>query len=70
MYDNLLTIREVASLLNVPWRRVAIWFDSHYLKGTRVENTLKRRVSQEDLADFIAKYGSEFGLTSQGNTSC
>ena len=60
--NNLLTIRDVARLLDVPWRRVAVWFDSNRLKGTQVGDTLKRRVSLQDLAAFLARYGEEFGL--------
>ncbi len=63
MYDNLLTIREVATAVDVPWRRVAVWFDSHYLPGTPVGDTSKRRVARKDLERFVARYGAEFGLT-------
>jgi hypothetical protein len=66
MTNNLLTIRDIAGILDVPWRRVAVWFDSQRLKGTRVGNGPKRRVSPEHFAEFMTKYGTEFGLAIKG----
>jgi hypothetical protein len=70
MYDNLLTIQEVGRILDTPWRRVSMWVDSGRLQGTRTDNTFEQQISTDSLNDFIVKYGIEFGLTSQGKTSC
>jgi len=62
------TLTDVGRILNVPPRRVSIWFDAGRLRGTR--NNYKRHVSAEQLTEFVATYGTEFGLTSKGQTTC
>ena len=64
-----LSIKEVGRILDTPWRRVSMWVDSGRLQGTRTD-AFEQRISSDSLADFIAKHGNEFGLTSQGKTSC
>jgi hypothetical protein len=61
--SNLLTVREVGNLLNVPWRRVAIWFDTGRLNGMRSKTTQERLVSREQVVSFAKRYGRELRLT-------
>ena len=71
---RLLTIKDVGTVLNVPWRRAAIWFDTGRLHGTRSKTTHERRVTRAQVAEFARTYGRELGLTInstlKGKTTC
>ena len=60
---RLLNIEDVGTVLNVPWRRAAIWFDTGRLHGTRSMKTQERLVSREQVMSFAKRYGRELGLT-------
>ena len=62
------TLTDVGRVLNVPTRRVSMWFDAGRLRGTR--NEAERHVSAEQLTEFVAQYGIEFGLMNKGQTTC
>ena len=65
MNNRLLTIKDVGTLLNVPWRRAAIWFDTGRLRGTRSAKTQERLVSREQVVSFAKRYGRELGLMTE-----
>ena len=63
MRNELLSIQDVGTLLNVPWRQAAIWFDTGRLHGTRSATTHERLASREQVVSFAKRYERELGLT-------
>jgi hypothetical protein len=63
MQSKSLTIKDVGAILNVPWRRAAIWFDTGRLHGVRSTTTQERLVSREQVVSFAKRDGRELGLT-------
>ncbi|MCX7911928.1 MAG: helix-turn-helix domain-containing protein [Dehalococcoidales bacterium] len=52
----MLTIREVARLLNIHVNTVRRWSDMGILKSYRITRRGDRRFRQEDISEFLAKY--------------
>ncbi len=57
------TTGEVARLCQVTKRTVILWIDSGKLKGYRVPGSRHRRVTEQDLRDFLRRYKVPEALT-------
>jgi excisionase family DNA binding protein len=52
----MLTVKDVAHLLNVHVNTVRRWSDSRIIKSYRITRRGDRRFRREDISDFLASY--------------
>ena len=58
---SMLTVKDVAQLLNVHVNTVRRWSDSDILKSYRITRRGDRRFRREDISSFLASY-DEFNM--------
>ncbi len=58
----MLTVREVAELLNIHCNTVRRWSDGGVLKAYRITPRGDRRFKREDIARFLAELNAEFDI--------
>ena len=61
MMSPLLTVREVAKLLNIHVNTVRRWGDQGILQPYRITNRGDRRFKREDIESFLTKLNSNGG---------
>lgn len=52
----MLTVGQVARLLQVAPKTIRQWIDTHELKGWRVPLSLHRRTTKQNVIDFVHKH--------------
>jgi excisionase family DNA binding protein len=61
LYDNImpmLTVKDVARILNIHVNTARRWSDQGILKSYRITRRGDRRFKQEDIASFLSKYNN------------
>lgn len=58
---SMLTVREVARLLNIHSNTLRRWSDQGIIKAYRITRRGDRRFRQEDIAQFLAEFNTNRG---------